>query len=276
MPLRLSDFIPPILYRKLNALRAGTSALQEFDNFDEASASLNTKGYNDDDISEVVLKKTLKGIKDLGQKIPDPQSVQNLYVINHVHSQVNRPLKVVDFGGACGYNGLLTNHFSPGIVASYQVIETPEMVSRGSELESDLLHFIDDLSKVESPCDIIIFSGVLQYLPSIEVFKDTLMKIKASWIYHTRTLFSENVDDNVVLCMESELKDHGPGRLEGIPDRKKKVPTVIRSKQTYLDYFSELGYGLHASFVEGGTSTIRTDKRTIALPAEGVLLKYEL
>ena len=155
-----------------------------YNNFYEALEDSDT--YEDPGVIRVVSLKT-KAYRDSflsgsGRTVKNPQTVQNLFVLSHIIP--DRPLNILEIGGACGASYFEINKLLPGRIKKWNVLETPSMVDAGRKLfQEDGLAFYDDLGKAISQLDkldLLIAQGVLQYmkepLRTLDVWLSTCAK----------------------------------------------------------------------------------------------------
>lgn len=136
-----------------------------FPNFASALAACG-RGYNDDEIADVIAYKTALAI-DPRQLAPE-QAINSILAIGISAAETTaRPLKVLDFGGGCGFHYF---RVTPAIRAPlrWALVETPTMAERAAKVANgrfDVFTTIDDASSVLGGVDLVHASSVIQYLP---------------------------------------------------------------------------------------------------------------
>ncbi len=111
---------------------------------------------------------------------------------------IKHRLVVLDYGGALGSSYTQCRHFLKNLPEIlWLVVEQPHIAQCGRELfESSSLRFFDsieDASRAATP-DIVVLSGVLQYLSRPYEVLATLVKLRASVLFIDRTSFSTSAD----------------------------------------------------------------------------------
>lgn len=71
-----------------------------------------------------------------------------------------KPATVLDYGGGLGPVYFRLKMIAPDHIKHWGIVERPEVVHYGRQLETDNLHFCSQAM----PADVALFSGVLQYL----------------------------------------------------------------------------------------------------------------
>jgi putative methyltransferase (TIGR04325 family) len=97
-------------------------------------------------------------------------------------------LHVADFGGAIGrYRAYVDAMFSGALDLRWTVIETPLYVDHGRATNPPNMAFEYALDDVKEPVNFVLFSSVLQYLPSWKTVLDHPAVRNAENIFITRT-----------------------------------------------------------------------------------------
>ena len=213
-------FIPPILWRL-----CPTRSMEIYDNYDRALADSHT--YEDPGVIQVVSSKTeayrnaLLAGKD--KTVNNRQTVQNMFVLSHVWH--DRPLEVLEIGGACGASYFELSHLLPGRIKKWNVVETPAMAAAGGGIFQDsILIFYDNLDTAASQLgkrNLLMAQGVLQYMEDPIQMLETLLKLGFAYVYITRTVASDDIDCPIITKQVTNLSSHGPGPApKGFTDRK--------------------------------------------------------
>jgi len=272
--MKIQDFIPPIVLQL-----CPKPSMKEYDSYDSALKGSNT--YEDSAIIEVVASKT-KRYKDslasnAGQHINiSCQTAQNMFVISHIHS--DRPVDVLELGGACGASYYELSHFLPGRIGHWFVVETPAMAAAGRKLfQDDRIKFFDHLgvavSELENP-DLSIAQGVLQYTSNPTQMLDNLLSLGFKYVYITRTVVSDGTEQPIVTKQITNLSDHGPGTLfpEGLTNRRTSQPLIIVPFKSILSRVS-VGYDVVFSFKESESRSVLIGSKIVVTRAVGFLMK---
>lgn len=172
--MSIRDFIPPFLHRALRAVRRKKYGW--FGNYPSWEAALHdSTGYDSLIIGEKVKNAILK-VKN-GEAVYERDSVlfdrieyswPLLSGLLWVASIKKGKLIVIDFGGSLGSTYFQNIKFLKSLPElRWNIVEQPNYVDIGiKNFQDDKLRFYHDLDecvKTEKP-DVIIFSGVLQYL----------------------------------------------------------------------------------------------------------------
>jgi putative methyltransferase (TIGR04325 family) len=174
-------------------------------------------GYEADRLVDVVYAKTTALI---GRDVSNfPGAERTMLGVLFAATQTSAvPLRVLDFGGACGFHYLASQRL--GIPKRWAVVESPAMATRASSLETDDLRFF---STIDAACrwlgdvDFIHSSGTLQYIPKPFETLEQLLALSVPIILWSRMALTENAA--VTSVMTSTLSANGPGPMPaGIAD----------------------------------------------------------
>jgi putative methyltransferase (TIGR04325 family) len=125
-----------------------------------------------------------------------------------------RPLRVLDFGGACGYHYLVARAAIPNLEMRWAVVETPAMAERATELATDILRFFSDIDSAAEwlgGVDLMHSLGTLQYTPYPERTLSELCALKSPTLLWSRMNLTEGLVEESV--QTSRLADNGPGLM---------------------------------------------------------------
>ena len=256
------------LFARLN--HENTTELREYESF--AAALRDSDSYEDPRLVDVVKEKTKRYRESLAQKPPvtTRQLVQNLFVMSYVEPQ--RPLNVLEIGGACGASYFEMELMLPGRIQHWSIVETPAMAAAG-ERESKL-SFHSDISsatkKLESR-DLAIAQGALQYAGDpLQTLAD-LCALQISYIYVTRTAVA-NTESPIFTKQVTEIAAHGPGRLPNAPEGNSSQPMTLVSFEALLGALPS-NYELLFKFEEGEERTVLVGGRQMTLRDIGFLAR---
>lgn len=153
-------------------------------------------GYEHEDLVETVYRKTVA------------------YQADGPPLELFGALKVLDFGGGCG------THYKEARseTVRWAVVETPAMVARAIDLQTDSLRFFTDVTVAAEwlgSVDLMHSSGAVQFTPDpIETVRQ-LCGLKAHTIMWKRLWLGGSKPE----IQLSRLADNGPGRLNGLSDK---------------------------------------------------------
>ena len=160
--MHIRSLIPPALFQLLH-----TPSMKLYNSYDAALGD--SHGYEDPGVVQAVTRKTdayRGGLLGLNEKRVDKrQTTQNMFVLSYLYH--DRPIDVLEIGGACGASYFELSHLLPGKIRNWHVVETPAMVASAKRLfENDRLAFYTNMdeaaSKLDRP-DLLIAQGVIQY-----------------------------------------------------------------------------------------------------------------
>jgi putative methyltransferase (TIGR04325 family) len=118
---------------------------------------------------------------------------------------------VIDFGGGAGLHYKLAQQQSPSI--RWAIIETPAMVRRAKELETDNLKFFEQIDTAADwlgGVDLVHSNGAIQYVPDAEeTIRHLCATIPKALVWY-RVPLSEGASRREI--QTSFLSDNGPGQ----------------------------------------------------------------
>lgn len=113
------------------------------------------------------------------------------------------PLNILDFGGSLGSTYFQVKEFlSPRVCSSWNVVEQAHYVECGKGcFEDDLLHFFHSIDEcvAEYTIDLVILSGVTQYLSDPHSFLNELTSSRFKFIIIDRTSFVKETKDRLTI-----------------------------------------------------------------------------
>lgn len=248
--------------------RESTSDMREYDSFE--SALRDSDSYEDPRLIEVVKEKTKLFSEalqsDAGHTTPTRQTIQNLDVLRSV--ELNQPLDVLEIGGACGASYFETQHFAPGRIRHWSIVETPAMATAGESLTNDPnLSFHSDFTSAVrrlASRDLAVAQGVLQYTPDPVQTLNDLIALEFSYVYITRTAVAK-VDRPIFTRQDTELEAHGPGRLPNAPSGQSSQPMTLVNVEALLSAIPA-NYEVVSRFEE-------SEQRTLSIAGRSVLVR---
>lgn len=206
----IKDWLPPVflrLYRKWD--KGGIRYVGDYASWQEAVD--HSTGYDSDLILDKVSTALLK-VKS-GEAVYERDSVlfdrieypfPVLAGLLHMAAANDGKLTVLDFGGSLGSTYFQCRDFLSVLPElKWCIVEQPIFVQRGRELfESDQLRFFFSMQECiekEMP-NVVLFSGVLQYIQNPFELLKTAMDTEAQYIIIDRTPFSDEDQDR--LCVQ--------------------------------------------------------------------------
>ena len=237
----MKEFIPPIILKMLSL-----NSRRIFSNYHDALKLCTTNAYEENELIEVILKKTKIFSSKLNSEISiisETSAYSLLSMINPIIDNKANEINVLDFGGSCGghyfqIRSLLNKDFK----LNWAVIETPTMVKYAKELETNELFFVDNFEDAINELgkiDLLHTSGTLQCVDNPEKYLDKILNCNAKWILFNRLGLNE-LDRNVITIHSSKLSWNGIGELpEGHTDRWVKYPFNFMSEAKFLKALEE-------------------------------------
>lgn len=241
----LRDLMPPILDKII--AKSGLKSLissnhKVYNSFEEALKQCTNGAYEENELVEVILKKTKRFNDKLKTEVVpvwESTSYILLSVVNPILENGGKQINVLDFGGACGAHYFhLRSLINSSLKLNWVVVETPTMVKYAKELENDELKFFDNFSEAKAylgNVDFIHTSGTLQCVDKPKQYLDYILDCNAKWILFSRLGLSKKNKD-VITIHTSKLSWNGIGELpEGHQDKWVKYPFTFSSETNFLN-----------------------------------------
>jgi putative methyltransferase (TIGR04325 family) len=251
----LKNWVPPIIVKVAAKLLAvDPSKRKIYSSYEEALKDTNNpEGYELDNIVKLEFLRTKKIKEDLERSDYMHTSDVDLKGLVSLSAFITkRTINVIDVGGGCGRHYFYKRKILPAdIVLNWYVVETAAMCQYGKSIESNELHFRDNLAdtiKEVGNIDMVYASGVLQCVDKPWEFLDLITSCKAKFIFFHRLALSTKKD--VTVIHKYSLSWNGTYELpQGVEDRivaypftfieKKKFMEVIQTKYSVLMEFDE-------------------------------------
>ncbi len=255
-----------------------TNSHKIYPSYQDAYKSCNSNAYEEDELIEVIQKKTQIFAKNTNQTtlaIAESTAYTLMSMINPLVNKDVRTINVLDFGGACGAHYYhLRNVADKNLKLNWVVVETPTMVKYAKSLENEELSFFDNFEQALSKLgevDLLHTSGTLQCVNNPDYYLDLVLKCNAKWLLMNR-LGLNQLDHDVITVHHSKLSWNGAGQLpEGHKDRWIKYPFNFISERKFLSKL-HVNYQPIASFNEqSGMYPIRGQK----IVGYGLLCKHK-
>lgn len=161
----------------------------------------NSLGYGQQNILEKVRKSTLEVIKGNAAYERDSVLFKDKMFSFHIISYIAKlsigkeKIVIVDYGGALGSTYLQNKEFFQDFPVNieYNIVEQQDFVNEGNIIfgENESVNFKYALKEIQEKIDLIIFSGVLQYIDNYEEVLLEALGRHAQYIIVDRTLVSD-------------------------------------------------------------------------------------
>ena len=204
----IADLLPPVVLRKYKGLSMNFRFRGNYPNWDQAKKF--SLGYDSDIVLNKVKGSMLK-VKN-GEYAFERDSVlfSDIQYPFHVLAGLLKiallnsgKLNVLDFGGSLGSSYYQCRNFLKGLhKLTWNIIEQPKFVACGKELfENEELKFyynIDACNEVSQP-DVVLLSGVVQYIENPYVLLEDIMKNNFKYLIFDRTAFLKKGPDRLAI-----------------------------------------------------------------------------
>ncbi len=159
---------------------------QIFPNFASALAACGT-GYDDSDIAEVIAYKTALPV-DPRQLAPE-QATNSILALGLTAAEITeRPLKVLDFGGGCGFHYLRVAA-AMRTPLQWAIVETPTMAARAEKIAQGRFRAFTDIAGAADALgriDLVHASSSIQYVPEPRDALKTLAALRPRYLMLAR------------------------------------------------------------------------------------------
>ena len=200
---------PPLIPLFVRSIYYGRPFSGNYATWEEAKK--NSTGYDSDNIMKKVRDAVLKVKNGLAVHETDSMLFDKikyswplLAALMWCASQNDNKLNLIDFGGSLGTTYFQNRKFLKDIKElRWNIVEQKSFVECGKKyLEDEQLKFYDDIDSCcakQSP-DIIVFSGVLQYLEEPYRVIEEIFKYQFEYILIDRTLFfTDSTPDRITV-----------------------------------------------------------------------------
>lgn len=210
--------------------------------FDYSTAFQNSDpgAYQADEIIDVVYKKTINFKKKLENNHFISSNIANSICgfVPCIIDKNSTEIRVMDFGGACGALYFqMRKYFPQNLKIQWAVVETPAMVKKAKNLESEELKFYDSIEDAVNQLiniDVLHTSATLQALENPREYLLKLLNLKSKYIFFNRVGVHKGEKD-LYTVHRSKLSWNGPGDLpEGYLDKWVKYPYGFMSEAFFL------------------------------------------
>ena len=242
----LKQFIPQIVHTlRWYSFKYGWKG--DYDNFE--TANRHAEGYNAQEILERIKETTRKVVNNEvvyerdGIIYETPKmNFSMLTSLLWVASKNDKRLTVLDFGGSLGTTYNSKKKYLDAIPnLQWCIVEQPNYVEAGrKEFENDQLHFyysIEECLQYHKP-DIIIISGVIQYIEKTYELLDQMRMSGVKYLYIDTIAFNDEDRDRITI-------QNVPPEFYGIPA---SYTCWFYSKPTFFNYMKK-NYNLLFEFI---------------------------
>jgi putative methyltransferase (TIGR04325 family) len=212
-----------------------------FQNFAAALAAAGP-GYHDHDIADVIAYKTSLAFDH--RQIAPEQAINSILALGICAAEItDRPLRVLDFGGGCGFHYFRVT-LATRAPLRWAVVETPTMAERAAKLANgrfDVFTTVDEASAALDRIDLVHASSAIQYASDpLETLK-SLATLRARVFALLR--FPVWNSPQVVGLQKSRLSDNGIGPMPPhIADRQIFYPVTFVNFDEIVRTLSDYDY----------------------------------
>jgi putative methyltransferase (TIGR04325 family) len=231
--------------RNLSELQESTLAVvtQVFPDFAAAAAACGA-GYHAAEIADVIAYKTGLAV-DVHQFAPE-QAINSVLAVGIAASEVTaRPLRVLDFGGGCGFHFFRVTA-SIRTPLRWAIVETPTMTTRAAKLSQGRFDAVSDIAAgVEAlgHVDLVHASSSIQYMPEPLAALQSLAALRPRCLALLR--FPWWMGPQTVGLQPSTLAGNGIGPLPpGMADREITYPVTFTNFNDVLRTLSDFEIAL--------------------------------
>ena len=172
-------------------------------------------------------------------------------LVETLANRFNRPLRVIDFGGAAGGHFITLDSDQRDLIESWTVVETPQMAKQAREsLDIPKLNFIDNLEDVSGKPDLILASSSLQYVDDFDGYFEALLALEAEFLCIDRTPMGVNQDTPIFL--QRVFRNQGPWCYET------SYPMFLHPESKYMTRLAK-DYHVHVKMVLRDESPMSDD-----------------
>jgi len=244
----MKALLPADIYRKAAALTqpAGPIQAPETPAKTEEETSL-LAGYEESALANVIAAKTRALF---GHNISDQPGAERtmMGVLYAARAKPTETLRVLDFGGACGFHYLAA--MPTGIPIRWAIVESNAMVFAAKSFETEKFKFFTEIDVAMSwlgGIDLLHSFGALQYVPEPRNTLRDLISLKPPTILWSRLALSDAQEERTL--QTSMLSANGPGALPaGFEDARVTYPITRFPERDFVR--AHEGYRLVARFGE--------------------------
>jgi putative methyltransferase (TIGR04325 family) len=199
---------------------------QIFPDFASALAACGP-GYDDGDIADVIAYKAALHVDH--RELAPEQAINSILAVGIAASEIlERPLRVLDFGGGCGF------HYVKVVAAiraplQWAIVETPTMAERAAKMAQGRFGVFTDISAAAAALgriDLVHASSAIQYVPDPLATLEMLAALRPRYLALIR--FPVWGSTQIVGLQISPLSANGIGPMPpNIADRQVTYPVTF-------------------------------------------------
>lgn len=199
----------------------------------EAEVQAHLNGYSDSLLNEYIVAKSVRWLDALrsDEFVLPPHVYSLLFVIELVQAKMGGAVRIIDFGGGAPTIPVLLKQMGAARqVLQYRIVESPAFVEKVPPSWRESC----DYSSVYAgePCDLLILSSVLPYLPKslTQLIFQSLEKSPPRFIYFGRTSFlpEHYPSDEAFTIQESKFREHGAQVDVGMADIENNLAQYVK------------------------------------------------
>lgn len=253
-----ANILPPFIFSLIrDFLPVSLKSRGDYINFNHALTHCKNQSYENEDLVNIIYEKTLLWKKKLQNEDKIILDYNNLQILSSILiASTNNNINLLDFGGSFGTHYFLLKYFlnkiNKNLLFSWNIIENSTIVRKSKILSTQDLKFFNSINEInysDNVFDLVIISGVLQYLPEPFKYLDEIINTKSKYILINRIPLFDN-NKSKIAVQHSNLSMNGPGELPpGIKDIRIKYPIHLLPKSLILEYLSA-NYVLITTFID--------------------------
>jgi putative methyltransferase (TIGR04325 family) len=205
------------------------------DTYDQARV-LSGEGYDDERLAAIVARKTsiaLAADQDLTWLTGAPLFL-GLAVVRSANP--NQPVRMIDYGGACGFHVRIAKRRLPDIPVRFAVVETAAMATAStvfSDPDVRILTSIDAAMAWLGGVDLVHCSSSIEYVPNPDATLRSLSALHAPFMLFQRLHLA--CTERFIVVQSSRLAENGPGPLPpGMADAEIKYPCTYVTEAEFV------------------------------------------
>jgi len=244
MSISYKDLFPPIVIKILKKV-LHKNKLSHFNSFKETqkTCASSKDGWQYNELCQMVGDKTVIH----KNSIKKPYNVHPTYLflggaLTKFHSEYERKINILDFGGSCGAVYFdIRPLLGDKVKLEWNVVDLPEMIqsAKTHNLMNAELQFFDTIENVPATIDIIHTSSTLHYAENAYEIIQKFVNMNAKYILFNRMLFNETENDFFIVH-HSGYGGIGPGKIPvGYKDKNIDFPVMIMSFKKFSKLLEE-------------------------------------
>ncbi len=201
MNLIASYLLPPQIKIVLRGVLSRIIGFQQVSSWAEAVNK--STGYDTHNSAIPIVENTKKMLQDLSESPHTNSRFQQiatamLYCLAQISLDESRTYRILDVGGGGGDYYHQFKKFTPGLRLNWTVLETKTFVEAFKAGASDQISWIDTVDDLDTAYDIVLMSGVLQYIEDWKYMLETAVKV-SKFVILNRLPLIDGRDDYVAL-----------------------------------------------------------------------------